>query len=195
MQTNVQSKNVVNSPKARNIIIAIAIKPSPEPIRIEKDGKEDFSYRMCFVNSSGKKTYVACTKSVWLQVRTHNFTFDHFHNFKLRWEPRENGVPTFKEAVVTSIDRFPKPEVNPMHFELEQGENADKIVALVGRDGEVSVKSSPPALPPGVVDAIVDLLQQAPDSDADELLGDRFMIESSVKRGGQRTLIINPTAM
>jgi hypothetical protein len=179
----VVSKNVANVPVARNVIIAISIKPSPRP---EEQADSSFLFRMCFVDLGGKKVYAPCSKSIWSQIDQHRYCNDHVNNFKLRYDPVKKQI--------TSIDRFPKPEQNPQYFQVAGEENSGKVLLLVGHDGEVSVKNAPQDVPSGTVDEIVELAQANPDIDADDLLGDRFLVESSTKRAGQRTLTIDPVA-
>lgn len=165
--------------------IAIAIKPSPNPTHLESDDGPYMKWHMCFVSVAGKKSFIECSKNVWNQINSHRYCYEHQSNFKLRYD-------TVKQ-MVTSIDKYPKPEERAELFEVVGQEDSGKVVLLIGRDGEVSVKNSPPSVPSGTIDDIVALAQETPDIDADELLGDRFMVEMSTKKAGQRTLTIDPT--
>ena len=162
-------------------LIAVSIKPSPEPIE-QDDGT--LLCKMNYVSAvTFRETLVQCTRSIYLQIDQHRYTANHTHHFKLRLD--DNGV-------VKSIDVISPPADNSI-FNTTDKADENRLLLTVDRDGGVSVKSTPSGLSPDIVDEIVGLAEEASGVfSPDQFLGDRFMVESIIQVAGQTTVAINP---
>jgi len=184
MSTEVKTKTVM-SPKPKltsKVIQAIAIKPSPVP---DKDGEDNVVFKICYVSASGKQQLQVCSKAVYQAIETQRLTFDHKNNFRLRL-----GA----DDTVTSIDKYPKPELNSV-FKTSGEEGEDRgLVFQRHKDKSFSLKSQPADVVPAVVDEVLQLLHENPDVDDGDYLDGRFVVTGITKKGGAEMIYVNPEA-
>lgn len=167
---------------ASKVVQAIAIKPSPLP---EKDAEDNVVFKICYVAASGKQQTHVCSKSVFQAVETQRLTYDHKNNFRLRL-----GA----DDTVTSIDKYPKPELNSV-FKTSGEEGEDRgLVFQRHKDKSFTLKSQPQDVSPAVVDEVLQLLHENPEVDADDYLDGRYQVTGITKKGGAEMVFISPEA-